>query len=550
MSQVLLETALSNAAASLLLALLAAAAARLGARPAVVHGLWLLVLLKLITPPLFQLDVVLPVSVPAAIPAEPMRAPQLGNELAAYPDFTPTTPLATAPATGSHALSIADLTLMLWAAGALAVLALGLRQIRRFGRVARIAEPAPASLRRQVASLSGRLGLRRIPAVRVLPGNLPPMLWAGAGRPVLLLPEALLSRLDRKARVTLLAHELAHLRRGDHWVRRLELLVRAAYWWNPVVRWACSGLRQAEEECCDAWVIWAMPSAARSYADALVETVGFLSESKTAVPAAATGVGYTDNLKWRLTMIMRGSNPRSLSRGARCAMLVFGAAVLPLLPAVAQDPAREQRDSLQSEIARTKEKIDQLTSELAETKRQLAAVDETGRTKEARRLTDYFGLLQDSRRAAAAAQSHLLAQLQELDPDRAQDPVRTRPEDTARLITALVKAREALLESDQPEEARVIAALVAKLDQRAAARPTSQRDPDAEYPDHPRYSNQPNQAKAADREDSGDRVDRLEKKVDRLADTVEKLLQVTVQRQRDQQDAVKEKSKANFGNGR
>jgi beta-galactosidase len=32
-----------------------------------------------------------------------------------------------------------------------------------------------------------------------------------------------------------MAHELAHLRRCDHWVRRLELVVTALYWWFPPV---------------------------------------------------------------------------------------------------------------------------------------------------------------------------------------------------------------------------------------------------------------------------------------------------------------------------
>src|SRR5688572_1963973 len=80
----LLEIGLANAACAAALAVLALAAGRVCCRPAVRHGLWLLVLVKLITPPLLPLPVrVLPpaeaplpapvavVEVPPAPPAEP-----------------------------------------------------------------------------------------------------------------------------------------------------------------------------------------------------------------------------------------------------------------------------------------------------------------------------------------------------------------------------------------------------------------------------------------------------------------------------------------------
>ena len=47
----LLHVGLGNALAATVLALLAAATGRLCRRPAVTHALWLLVLLKLVTPP-------------------------------------------------------------------------------------------------------------------------------------------------------------------------------------------------------------------------------------------------------------------------------------------------------------------------------------------------------------------------------------------------------------------------------------------------------------------------------------------------------------------
>src|SRR2546423_6612743 len=53
----LLHVALSNAVAATALAVVAAVTGRLCRRPALTHGLWLLVLLKLVTPPLLTVRI-------------------------------------------------------------------------------------------------------------------------------------------------------------------------------------------------------------------------------------------------------------------------------------------------------------------------------------------------------------------------------------------------------------------------------------------------------------------------------------------------------------
>ena len=166
------------------------------------------------------------------------------------------------------------------------------------------------------------------------------MVWMVGGRARLLLPAGLLGRLGEEQRATLLLHELAHLRRGDVWVRWLEMGVTGLYWWLPIVWWARRELRQAEEECCDAWVVRALPGSARAYAQALVETVDFLSGAPPALPALASGVGPVHLLRRRLTMILRGTTSPKLTAFGLAALLATGALV-PLLPSWAQSPAEQ-----------------------------------------------------------------------------------------------------------------------------------------------------------------------------------------------------------------
>ena len=145
--------------------------------------------------------------------------------------------------------------------GALAWWAVAAVRIVRFDRLLRDVEPMPAEWQDEAAELAARLGLRRPPSAYLVPGDLPPMLWAFGRRVRLLVPSRLWATLGDDERTALLLHELAHLRRRDHWVRWLELAVAGLYWWHPAVWWIRRALREAEEQCCDAWVVSAMPQA-------------------------------------------------------------------------------------------------------------------------------------------------------------------------------------------------------------------------------------------------------------------------------------------------
>jgi hypothetical protein len=225
--------------------------------------------------------------------------------------------------------------------GTLAWLVLLIVRSRRFHQVARWARPAPADVVALAQDLASRFGLRRCPAIALVPGRISPLL-AGFCQPRLFLPEQFWQRLSAEQQATLLAHELAHLRRQDRWVRALELVVTGFYWWHPVVWWARRELREAEEQCCDAWVVAALPQAARAYATALVETLDFLAESPMTLPAAASGIGPVHDLRRRLTMIMRGTTSRSLSAAGFLLVAALAAVLLPLVPGWAQQPAQPE----------------------------------------------------------------------------------------------------------------------------------------------------------------------------------------------------------------
>jgi beta-lactamase regulating signal transducer with metallopeptidase domain len=342
-----LQIALWNAAAAAVLALAAAAAARLFRRPALTHTLWLLVLLKLVTPPLVPFSLTLPAAEdrsasPAEEPAAPApddADPPAADVTGEADDALPVTlPEPDAPAAVAPPVDWGRWAAFAWLIGSALWAAWVAWHVVRFRRVLRLAGRAPGGLRQEAEALAGRLGLRRCPDVWLVPGAVSPMVWALGRRPCLLFPTGLMDRLDAGGRAALLAHELAHVRRRDHWVRLLEVMATGLYWWHPVLWWARRELHEAEEQCCDAWAVWALGGAARPYALALLQAVAFVSQVRLPLPLGASGVGQVSHLKRRLTMVMQGKTSRSLSWAGLGAVCGLGLLLLPLFPALGQQP--------------------------------------------------------------------------------------------------------------------------------------------------------------------------------------------------------------------
>jgi beta-lactamase regulating signal transducer with metallopeptidase domain len=354
----LLRLLLTNAAAAGLLAVLAFAVSRVVRRPTLAHGLWLVALLKLVTPPVVPLPL-LPAwrSLPAlAKPAPPMVVP-MGTRLQPAPAATAEAAAVSrahsirhneraAPATPAALVRPAIAVAL--AGGALCVLLLGAVRFARFRRLLAHAEPAPAAILERAEAIAGALGLRRVPPLRVVAAAIPPMLWPEPAGPVLLLPRDLLDELTPDERDALLAHELAHVHRRDHWVRLLELLATALFWWYPVAWWARAALRRAEERCCDEWVLRVLPRSAEAYANGLLKSLTFVSAASAPIPALASGASPLYELETRLKEILMSRPAPRLAAPLRVALLAaagLGLAVFPIdarndEPAPAAKPAR------------------------------------------------------------------------------------------------------------------------------------------------------------------------------------------------------------------
>lgn len=346
---------LSNAAAVALLAVPIVILARVLRRPALVHGVCLLALLKLVTPPILPVPIAVLEPAPAArVPAEPEPREDETSDVDLLSRLTPEDldALLAMAVSRDDILTVAqppaDLRIWPWErpalllilAGATAWWGLALVRIVRFHRALGDARPMPVDGQAEVQATAARIGLQRSPPAFLVPGDVPPMLWAVGWQARLLVPARLWDSLGDDERAALLLHELAHLKRRDHWIRWAELAIAGLYWWNPALWWLRRALREAEEQCCDAWVVWAMPrGGARTYAAALVSALEFVSGSRKApMPAASAtlGNGHVSSMKRRLHMIVKARTPRRLSWPGKLAVACVSALLLPLGPSWAQ----------------------------------------------------------------------------------------------------------------------------------------------------------------------------------------------------------------------
>jgi WD40 repeat protein/beta-lactamase regulating signal transducer with metallopeptidase domain len=421
MAATVLELGLSNLVVAAVLAALALAAGTWGKRPALTHALWLLVLLKLVTPPVVDLPVrLLPANEPPAVTKAEPRPPLLEARTDPQPDdppflgqvafepaqqqfdgippaprlltdFKPKTeptlpppptfkpPQVTPPAKpadipvfvldkpneparlaspavagggtaqngvasipGSDEPAVtaparrfpwAEIVVAGWLGGSVVWVGLVALRVRRFARVLRLADDAPPWFAREVEAVARSLGLA-VPRVKLIPGAVAPMVWS-LGRTAVYFPAELLARLSAEQRASLIAHELAHLKRGDHRVRWLEVVALSLYWWCPLAWLARRELQRAEEECCDAWVVATLPEGNHAYATALLDTLDFLAGADAA-PVLASGMGAMGAVKRRLLLILDGRTPKALPIAGRVAVVLAALVLLPVAPKLAR----------------------------------------------------------------------------------------------------------------------------------------------------------------------------------------------------------------------
>jgi beta-lactamase regulating signal transducer with metallopeptidase domain len=170
----------------------------------------------------------------------------------------------------------------LWLAGVLVLstrLGVGWLMVARLRRGA--IAPVSDALARQTAALADRMRMRR--AIRVMQSaavQVPTVV--GWLRPMVLLPVSVLTGLTPDQIASILAHELAHVRRHDYLVNVLQSAAEVLLFYHPACWWLSRRIRVEREHCCDDAAI-AVCGDRLAYATALADLESLRSELSLAL---------------------------------------------------------------------------------------------------------------------------------------------------------------------------------------------------------------------------------------------------------------------------
>ena len=140
-------------------------------------------------------------------------------------------------------------------------------------------------------------------------------------RPIILMPAAAVTGLDRQALEALLAHELAHIRRHDYLVNLLQTLADTLLFYHPAVWWVSRQIRIERENCCD-------DIAAEICGDRLTyaRTLVNLEQTRASHAALALSAGG-GSLLHRIQRLLRGASTTE-QRGATWPLALAGLALV------------------------------------------------------------------------------------------------------------------------------------------------------------------------------------------------------------------------------
>jgi len=308
--------------------------------------LWLIVVVKCLTPPIVRVPVgVLPSE--GAAPAASHASGERGGPVAAHaadfrsellPGVAGVEPLAQAGAQGVAARlsggavphsgerqvgrspSVWGWAGVAWAAGAGALLLYAVLKAWRIHRRLELSRQlADGAVQGEAEALCRRMGIRVPPAVYLVDGFSQPFVW-GLLRGDVYLPSAMAG--DAGGRGKILAHELAHVARWDAAVNALQVLVQGLFFFHPLVWWANRQIRRERESCCDEAAIAVLAAPPQDYSRAIVDSL--IHGRGQATPALSVA-GPAKNIEARIRAIMR---PDRIFRARPTPTVVLAVSVL------------------------------------------------------------------------------------------------------------------------------------------------------------------------------------------------------------------------------
>jgi beta-lactamase regulating signal transducer with metallopeptidase domain len=233
------------------------------------------------------------------------------------------TPASTPAVSGWWAGHWRRALLTIWLTTLVAQGLVAIRQWRTARSVLRKSQAPDSRLRLECEKQARALGLRVPPTLRLSAAITSPQV-TGLWHPVVLLPTT--QSLTPAETAMALAHEMAHLRRGDLWLGWIPVIARRLFFFHPLVIWAMREYALQREATCDEEVLRQVDAEPQAYGRLLLR-LGVTPPP----PAGLAGASPTfQHLKRRLIMLQQ--NNISSRQSGRAWLLIVLIALIGVLP--------------------------------------------------------------------------------------------------------------------------------------------------------------------------------------------------------------------------
>jgi beta-lactamase regulating signal transducer with metallopeptidase domain len=267
-------------------------------------------------------------AVPATdVPVFPVSSETAPTPAIARPVLPPASaviPLDRTEGTAAGRFSLGAVLLGFWGVGAVVLLTSLLASLASLRRLTRRSAAFPTGRVTALAEqMRAALGIRQ--AVTLLQGEtgVMPMSWGLRTSRILLPAEA--ERWHRSRLVSVLLHEMAHVRRRDCLTQVLAEVILAAHWPNPLVWLVTRRLRVEREHACDDVVV-AAGARPSEYAEELLSLArGFQARGSSLV---AMAMARPTHLATRLRAVLEERRARALPRGGATAIALTAATMV------------------------------------------------------------------------------------------------------------------------------------------------------------------------------------------------------------------------------
>jgi beta-lactamase regulating signal transducer with metallopeptidase domain len=326
-------------------------------RPHLAYLLWIVVILKCLTPPVWSSPTGLfSWALVSRSAAESFEAITTIGTGPAHPDAAATLSPTSQPAVSTQKTNVAPTSPwtiavtavgMIWLSGVLGCAGFVLVSFWRvWSRLRCSALPLEPRWSTQFDACADRLALRRRVRLVVTTQPIGPAVF-GFLRPVVVLPHSLVTCPEQIALTPILSHELIHIRRADPLVAVVQVFAQCLWWFHPLVWWANRQASRERERACDEEVLAELKLDPAAYGQSLLH---ILRMKRSLQPVLAfPGVRPVEVTARRLAHIMQ-EEPRFHSRTPRRHWVMALVAAALLLPggSFALDSARQRNSPAES----------------------------------------------------------------------------------------------------------------------------------------------------------------------------------------------------------